>query len=1033
MQGGGVGAAVTVVEVDRIVAALVVVLIGNIPMVGVASGLGDVDILAVVDGQVERCSGSATVGIGNVGGVGVASGVGQAGNIPSIALASNRALGSILRGVDGEAEVSGAVAAIDISVVERELLALSVGLAVELIAIASGDGGQGDLLGLVDGQAQGGDAVASVSGAAVVVHGVVTTVGQGEAVPIVADTGSLLNELLDLVVDGEVEGDGAVASNRVATSDGVLNAADALGVGLAVNPGVGVADGGVLNAGGAAVDGNSDLVGAGATLDAGVVVSVGIAGSDGLDLAVGPSHLIGVASDNVLEDGAAVVVDGEMQGGSGGAAGDRVGDGLGLVAAFGVVEGLASRSDGPSVAVASRGSLLDVIKSVDGQVEGGGGSALVDIGEHKAVVGGGGVVMSLTGDLPVELVAGDGGEGGVLRSGEGQVQSGGAIAAIHIGGSGDNEITLGVVSHVGVIPVEGVASLDGGVLAAVLIVGEVESDKAVATGSIGQEEGSLVVALGVFDTIDPGVSGVAAGLYIGAGGAEAYGDGVVDNTVLAKDIHKDVSVDTAGEDHGVEAAVGIGPVNRVALVHNNIDRIIGEDSLIGGILADDDVARVGGVAVVPTDEVEAGLGCGRDADDVAIGVGAGTSEGTTSVAVGGQGNGVLVEAEVGGVGDIGVVVIVHSEERIGTGIVAAPIDEVVAILGSGNDGVFGVGLEAGDTEVQAVGTKDLIVLVANLDITHLLDGDGDGHGVGLIVEVGGVVDIAGQLEGVACICADLGIVVVVVGPVDELVASSRNGGNGDTSAMVDAGGVTIDGTHAGVVGGNGDVDVVLVDGKVGGEVDVSVDGNVAMNRGGFSVAPVDEVREVAFGDSGNTGKHSAVGILSLTDAFDVTPSGVVGNDVNSVGVGDEGVVEDDVAQDSGVEAERAGVGVGAIAVDDVEVLLGSDLDAGDLGVLNLDRFGVGHAVDGDVGAVGAIVDSDGVGHVIEVGGQGEVGSGGQGDGAGEVGTLLAVAPAGEHITVGRGGGDSVALAEGGELGAGEVVVEHDSTASIEVG
>ena len=158
-----------------------------------------------------------------------------------------------------------------------------------------------------------------------------------------------------------------------------------------------------------------------------------------------------------------------------------------------------------------------------------------------------------------------------------------------------------------------------------------------------------------------------------------------------------------------------------------------EGGYVGGVGGDDDGAGVGGVGVLPLEEVEAckGTGCQHNASASRIGA---ASFDYAHFGIGGEcGDGVgvgLVGCKVGGIGGVAG----DGYGARGVGVAVVPLHEVVARVGCCRDGDGGacrVGASTADAAHGRVGRED-----------------GERVGVGRIGgKVGGIGGVAGDGDG----------------------------------------------------------------------------------------------------------------------------------------------------------------------------------------------------------------------------------------------------------------------------------------------
>ena len=140
-----------------------------------------------------------------------------------------------------------------------------------------------------------------------------------------------------------------------------------------------------------------------------------------------------------------------------------------------------------------------VLPVVDGEVEGDGAVAAEDITSCTS----GTSRTSVVSPAPQEAVAGGGDGVAVAALAKGEVEGHHAVAARGVGGGTSGTSGTSVTSPA---PQEAVAGGGDGVAMAAVAKGEVERHGAVASVGICEREGRTVVAGGVGDAVDPGVS-----------------------------------------------------------------------------------------------------------------------------------------------------------------------------------------------------------------------------------------------------------------------------------------------------------------------------------------------------------------------------------------------------------------------------------------------------------------------------------------------------------------------------------------------
>ena len=712
----------------------------------------------LLDGEVQRHGAVAAVDI--LEGLAVGAGGGVRDIVPGVADAGSVVEAGDDRLVDGEVHRHGAVAAVQrleglgevaagsiVAAVPDEVVAggsVKAGLNTVVdgevqrddgaaVLAGNGIGGSAELAGALvvghtvdpgeavaghdglhtaarrgDGQLEGGDAVAAVAargGVAVVAALIV-----GHAVPLIAVAGGGGDGGRDKLLDGERQGHGAVA----AVAAGELLAVGTRGGVLHIVPGVTAAgthaDGGIRGI----VDNQVQRHGAVATLNGGVVLRVAAGG--GVVGAV-PDE---VGAGSVVDLGLNAVVDGERQGhGAVAAAGElvHIGGSAKLTGALGV-----GHTVDPGVLVAGGDGIRRGQMVADGQQEGDSAVAAVGGATDKGV-GDGAVKLALGVGLAVARCPGEALAGLLLVDAhkdmvQRQVKRGGAVAAVDVGGVVDAEGRGGVVEFVPVI--RAVAGDDGLRALAVVVDSEVKIGDTVASHGIdGVEVGNG--AAEVVDLVpgellaDRGVEQALRALLDGelqrqgavASHGIGTGEGVLQGVAALGDVLMLVPVHRVA-DHGsgvAAAAVTDGEVQRHRAV-----------AVIGGLIY---IGRSGGgshgVGAVVPDELVA---------DVDRGVAS-----------------VDVEGEVGH--QNAVAHRAYHQRVKGAHLVAegvGPVDEVVARRRRGGQGVLvevtrrTVGAGDGTTAVAVVhelGNEDVVVGVE-------VGTDGDGHGLGNSVGVGGV-------------------------------------------------------------------------------------------------------------------------------------------------------------------------------------------------------------------------------------------------------------------------------------------------------
>ena len=741
-----------------------VVIVAAFPDEVVAGGGVDAGLHAVVDGEVQRDDGAAVVAGDDVGRRhGGRLGVGAV--MPGVAVAGRDGLHAAAGGGDGEQEGDGAVAAVAADGVEgrRHGGSGGVGAVMPGVAVAGRDGQRGRG-GLLDGEGQGDGAVAAVAAREGLAVGTRSTVL--DVVPHIAAADALAELVGRGLVDHEVQGHGAVAA-----VDGLV----ALGVGTA---------GGVVAL-------SPDVVGAG----------------------------------GVVEDGVDAVVEGQVEGHRAVAAAAEVEDidgcRLGNLGVGDTVD--------PGVALASlhdigRGHVVaDGQQEDDGAVAAVGGAADIGVG-HRAVKLALGVGHAID---PGEAVAGlalvDTHEGMV----EGQVQRGGAVAAVDVLGVVDAQGRRGVDD---VVPLVHAVAGDDGLHGVVAVVHrEVQTGDAVASHGID----GVVVGHGATEVdhtvpgellADRGVEHTLGALLDGEverGGAVASAGGLQGRRVDAA-----LTVDAVVPQQGVAGHDGVGAAAR------DVGELGGEEA-VGG---QRDNTRVGAVTIAPLGEVVAvGRGGGERVLHKVLG-GAVAASDATHGGVSGNGCqhiGIGVEGGVQG----GV-----AHRRDNQGVLAAhhgaggihPAGEVVAGV---RRGVVG-GTEVVLHRVGRIGHK-------------ALDAVGFGHGDKDLVDVGvedggeGAVGIDKQR-----VVGDGAVHAVGLAPVHEVVAGLRGGDQGDDAVGHHAVGAVVNHGHEGLAVGNADhtSHTVGLEGQSVGEVqEVGHEGGVvghddgAHQGGAVKVVPVQQV------------------------------------------------------------------------------------------------------------------------------------------------------------------------------------------------
>ena len=951
MQGVDLGAAVGVGMLIGVVAALGV---GHArgsgtvePGVALAGFLGEDHRHRIVDGQVQGVDLGAAVGVGMLIGVVAADAV--LGVVPGVAVASHHSLGLVDRVVDGQAEGGDAVTAV---AAEGGVLVAAtdgVGHAVPLVADA-GLGFHRGRGGLLDGEVQRHGAVAAVAA------GELLAVGAGggvrDLVPGVADAGSVVEGGGDRLVDGEVHRHGAVAAvqrleglGEVAAGSIVAAVPDEVVAGGSVNAGLNtVVDGEVQRDDGAAVlagngiGGSAELAGA---LVVGHTVNPGeaVAGHDGLHTAAG-------GGDGQLEGGDAVAAV-AARGGVAVVAALIVGHAVPLIAVAGgggdggrdrLLDGerqghgaVAAVAAGELLAVGTRGGVLHIVPGVaaagahadggirgivDDQVQRHGAVATLNGGVVLRVAAGGGVV----GAVPDEVGAGSVVDLGLNAVVDGERQGHGAVAAagelVHIGGSAKLTGALGVGHTVdpGVL----VAGGDGIRRGQMVADGQQEGDSAVAAvggaADKGVGDGAVKLALGVGAVVYPGEAlaglllvdahkdmvqrqvkrgGAVAAVDVG-GAVDSQGRGLVDEAVPAID-------GVAGND-GISALTGV--------VDGEVK--IGDTVASHGI----DGVEVGNGAAEVVDLVPGELLADRGVEQALRALLDGELQRQRAVAAHGIGTGEGVLQGVAALGDVLVLVPVHRVADHGSGVAAAAVTDgevqrhrAVAVIG----GLIYIGRSGGGS--HGVGAVVPGELVADVD-----------RGVAS-VDVQGEV---GHQDAVAHRAyhqrvKGAHLVAEGVGPVDEVVARRRRGGQGVlvevTRRTVGAG----DGTTAvAVVHELGNEDVV-----VGVEVGTDADGHGLGHSVGVGGVGRDLLEVGQVGRVDDAGKDLGLPVHEV---------------VAGVGLGDEthrGVMRDDGEGGSAIGGDQGlhtVVGAEVGYASRVEVLRQRDTDA------LLHGEGVGHGV-----------------------------------------------------------------------------------------
>ena len=917
---------------------------GAVPGEAVAGHGGGVTAVAVVDGQVQGVDLGAAVVV-EVAVLVVAADT-VLGVVPGVAVASHHSLGLVDRVVDGQAEGSDAVTAV--AAEGGVLIAATNGVChvVPLVADA-GLGLDRGADGLLDGEVQGHGAVAAVD----ILEGLAVGAGGGvrDLVPGVADAGSVVEAGGDRLVDGEVHRHGAVAAvqrleglGEVAAGIVVAAVPDEVVAGGSVKAGLNaVVDGEVQRDDGAAVlagngiGGSAELAGAlvvGHTVDPGEAV----AGHDGLHTAArrgdgqleGGDAVAAVAARGGVAVVAALIVGHAVPliavaGGGGDGGRDRLLDGErqghGAVAAVAAGELLAVGTRGgvlhivPGVAAAGAHADGGIRGIVDNQVQRHGAVATFNGGVVLRVAAGGGVV----GAVPDEVGAGSVVDLGLNAVVDGERQGHGAVAAagelVHIGGSAQLTGALGVGHTVdpGVL----VAGGDGIRRGKMAADGQVQRDGAVA-GYVAYlylvYVGRCVGALGVGAVVYPGEA--LAGLLLVNAGVD----------IVQRQVQRGGAV-AAVDVGGAVDSEGRGLVDEaVPLIH----AVAGDDGIIaltgvvdGEVKIGDTVASrgIGGVEVGDggaevVDLVPGELLADRGVEQALRALLDGEIQRQRAVAAHGIGTGEGVLQGVAALGDVLVLVPVHRVADHGNGVAAAAVTDgevqrhrAVAVIG----GLIYIGRSGGGSHgVGAVVPGELVADVdrgvASVDVEgEVGHQDAVAHGA-----------YHQRVEGAH-------LVAEGVGPVDEVVARRRRGGQG----------VLVEVTRRTVGAGDGTTAVAVVhelgneDVMVGVEVGTDGDGHGlghSVGVGGVS-GNLLEGRHGRYG----TGKDSGLPVHEV---------------VAGVGLGDEthrGVMRDDGEGGSAIGGDQGlhtvvGAEVGYAST--VEVLRQRDTDA------LLHGEGVGHGV-----------------------------------------------------------------------------------------
>ena len=961
--------------------------------------------------------------------------LGEAGVlIPVEAVASHGGGVAGVAVVDGEVQGHSAVAAILVATDEGVLHFLALGEADVLIPVegVAGHGGSVAGVAVVDGEGEGDGAVAA--GGIATKEGVLHGLALGEAgvlIPTEGVAGHGGGVAQGAVADGEVEGHHAVAAGGVGEREGGF-LGGRLGVGHAVNPGVGVAV--VLHVGaqGAVTDGEVECHHAVATGGVGEREGGFLGGRLGVGHAVNPG--VGVAV--VLHVGAAVAVAyGQHQGGGAVAA---VGvDGIyRIVAADGVGASV------PHVAVADVDALLaavyvgleegrdgDVGRSLDG--DGLGGLAVAPA--HEVVAGAGGSGEGHRGEVVHRGGAADGAHGLVAGAGDG------VLVVVEVGG--DDAVTQGLHGGIG----------RGGDDVAVSIGPADEVVAVVGRGADGYGA-EVVDRLSFADAAHHGVAadgGHSVLVVVKDGGefhlAGGHHEGVAgsEDGVLAVDPgHEVVAVVGRGGDGHVVVGMVLAGAGHSA--HGLI--VVDGDLEVAGV---DEVGRQGGVAqggvldgggvdgdvaIAPASEAAALEDLGSEVQRAAVlhilehiacghsGVGGVIVGHSSTLGVVGEGDVVEVDGKGGREGHV----LGGADGTRVVGVAVVPLHEVVARGSRGCEDHIGEVVHRGSAADSTLG----------------LIGAEAGDSVLVVVEQGRDGGVLGGLDGDA-----LG--GGTVAPSGEVVAVVGRGGEGDVGQVVDRGG-TLHSAHRGAGAEAGDG--VLVIGEVGRQGGVA-DGR-HIQRGGIAlggavgVGPVDEVVAVV----GRGHKGYALEVLDAAAFADATHGLVVDGGADGVHIGVEAGREAQVARLADGHGAWV-VGVAVVPLGEVVAGLrrGADHDTGEVvhraggrshsthgGAGTADRDGV--RIIGEVGRVGGILRDA---HLARVGGVvvvpahkvvARVGGGRDGDvgqvvlGGGATGAThhLVGAHHGDGVLVDGVGGRQGTVAEGGHGDDKLIAVERVS-------
>ena len=334
----------------------------SVPSEAPARGLRKGGVYGMEDGQVQGINARTVVGVRVL--VDVCAALGVSRSMPSIILADGEAFSIMGAVMDGQMQRHSAVSPVNVLIPTRVIAGLRVGLAIPIVTLTR----RGRELvgrGVVHGEVEGIDLRAAVAVGVRMVVGARGVVGLPVTVgPSVGVVGGDGLGTVGRVVDGQVQGDDAVAALSVGQGEG--RGGGALGVGHAVDPGE--ASAGHLRVGTRrrVVDGQMQGVGAGTSLGVGVVV--GVDTGSGVRGAV---PCVAVAGGDVLGIVGAVV-NRQVQGN------DTV-RAVDVVVGPHVVSGLGVRPAVPSVAFAGGGGELVRRGVVHGKVEG------IDLGTAVAV------------------------------------------------------------------------------------------------------------------------------------------------------------------------------------------------------------------------------------------------------------------------------------------------------------------------------------------------------------------------------------------------------------------------------------------------------------------------------------------------------------------------------------------------------------------------------------------------------------------------------------------------------------------------